>query len=220
MPAQPKRRARSSLAKKARAGLILASAEKLFLQNTSLLPTVQQIAKEAKIAKGTVYLYFPTKEEIFLNVLQHHLGQWENSVSKQLSNVSGELTPDTIINAYLDYPTRFPIAMTLATLSPLALEANITEATLIDFKSAQIARIGRLASAVSDRIDGWSAAEPSALFLRSYACLLGIWQLADPPEACKRVLERPELAPLKVCFETEARRVLTPIWIHAWPDVI
>jgi hypothetical protein len=66
-------------------------------------------------------------------------------------------------------------------------------------------------------MSGWQKDVPSKLFLQSYACLLGIWQLAEPPVPCREVLMLPELRPLNICFETEAYNILRPIWTSAWP---
>ena len=49
---------------------LLNSALELFLARPTELPSVQSIASRAGLAKGTVYLYFDTKEEIFLTILK------------------------------------------------------------------------------------------------------------------------------------------------------
>ncbi len=37
---------------------------------------MNQVAREASLAKGTLYLYFDTKEELFLALLTEHLNAW------------------------------------------------------------------------------------------------------------------------------------------------
>lgn len=37
---------------------------------------MSQVAREARLAKGTLYLYFDTKEELFLALLTDHLRTW------------------------------------------------------------------------------------------------------------------------------------------------
>ena len=59
------KRARSAKDKEQKRELILATASKLFDQDPDCLPTASAIAKQSNIAKGTVYLYFKSKEEIF-----------------------------------------------------------------------------------------------------------------------------------------------------------
>jgi AcrR family transcriptional regulator len=50
---------------------------------------IQDIAEEACIAKGTIYLYFKNKEEIFENILQHHI-QDKNQDLLQVLKAPGE----------------------------------------------------------------------------------------------------------------------------------
>ncbi len=52
---------------------ILAVAEEMFLKKGFFPTTVDEIAKQAKIAKGTVYLYFPTKESLYLALFENKL---------------------------------------------------------------------------------------------------------------------------------------------------
>jgi AcrR family transcriptional regulator len=51
--------------KEARPAEILAAARAVFLENGFALAKVEEIARRAGVSKGTVYLYFPTKEALF-----------------------------------------------------------------------------------------------------------------------------------------------------------
>lgn len=55
--------------KQARRAVILSAARTLFNEGDGNLPTASQVAAASGLAKGTVYLYFQTKEEIFANLL-------------------------------------------------------------------------------------------------------------------------------------------------------
>lgn len=54
--------------KEQKRNLILDSAEKLFFNNGYSGTSVDDIAKEAEYSKGTIYLYFKSKEEIIANI--------------------------------------------------------------------------------------------------------------------------------------------------------
>ena len=45
---------------------LLDAAERLLLRSPDRMPSVAEVADEAGLAKGTVYLYFPSKEELLL----------------------------------------------------------------------------------------------------------------------------------------------------------
>src|SRR5688572_9958156 len=45
---------------------ILDAAEKLLLRSPGRVASMEEVARSAGVAKGTVYLYFPSKEELLL----------------------------------------------------------------------------------------------------------------------------------------------------------
>lgn len=55
----------------AKKGLILRSAEKVFARNGFHKTQMDDIAMDAGIAKGTVYLYFKNKEELFVAIFEN-----------------------------------------------------------------------------------------------------------------------------------------------------
>jgi AcrR family transcriptional regulator len=63
------RRAVAMEDKKKRRQAILVAARDLFNASDGTLPAASEIAAAADLAKGTVYIYFRTKEEIFLALL-------------------------------------------------------------------------------------------------------------------------------------------------------
>ena len=61
------------LLQKDRMDQILEAAEKLFAQKGFYPTTVGEIAEKARIAKGTIYLYFRDKRDLFFSVLENKL---------------------------------------------------------------------------------------------------------------------------------------------------
>lgn len=69
-------RARNAEEKKRRHYDILKAAERLWANTSYSELSMNEVAREAKLAKGTLYLYFKTKEELFLALLSEHLSGW------------------------------------------------------------------------------------------------------------------------------------------------
>jgi AcrR family transcriptional regulator len=63
--------------------------------------TMAALAREAGLAKGTLYLYFRTKEELFLALLENGFGAWFDSMDRRLDNAQGEWTPERIADVVL-----------------------------------------------------------------------------------------------------------------------
>ena len=60
--------------KEQRREAILDAAEQLWLSQPERTSNVAEIASAAGLAKGTVYLYFRSKEELFLGIHERHVG--------------------------------------------------------------------------------------------------------------------------------------------------
>ncbi|MBZ9751464.1 TetR family transcriptional regulator [Deinococcus sp. HMF7620] len=75
-PAPRPARARSAEEKHQRRDDILRAAERLWTSTSYAELSMNQVAREAQLAKGTLYLYFDTKEELFLALLSEHLHRW------------------------------------------------------------------------------------------------------------------------------------------------
>lgn len=69
-------RARNAEEKRRRRQEILRAAERLWQDYPYHALSMNQVAQEARLAKGTLYLYFNTKEELFLALLGEQLNTW------------------------------------------------------------------------------------------------------------------------------------------------
>lgn len=78
---------------------ILEAAEKIFAKKGFYTTTMEEVAKEARLAKGTIYLYFESKEDLFFEVIERKLDillgkieeelQQSNSPSQKIKKVIG-----------------------------------------------------------------------------------------------------------------------------------
>jgi TetR/AcrR family transcriptional regulator, fatty acid metabolism regulator protein len=79
-------------------GKILKAATALFSKYGPKKTTIDDIAKEARIAKGTVYIYFKSKEEIFLAVVNQEI---DYLLSEMRSSVRKEKTATDKLRKFL-----------------------------------------------------------------------------------------------------------------------
>ncbi len=92
--------------KEDRKGLILAAAREVFFEVGIRRATVDMIAARAEIAKGTVYLYFPTKETILAHLLLEgldSLGDYLVAAYDEGAPLSGEKRLRQLAAAYFDF---------------------------------------------------------------------------------------------------------------------
>ena len=80
---------------------ILECAEKVFSTSGYYESQVSDIVAIAHIAKGTIYQYFTTKEEIFIRLLDKYIQEWEESVALDINDYFGPGDPVDYARAYL-----------------------------------------------------------------------------------------------------------------------
>ncbi len=66
---------------------ILAAAQKIFAQNGFHNSKVAQIAKEANVADGTIYLYFHNKDDILISLFEDRMRMLIDVLRKELATI-------------------------------------------------------------------------------------------------------------------------------------
>lgn len=206
-----KQRARNEEDKVARRQAILAVAARLLGHQQYHRITMAEVARRCSLAKGTLYLYFRSKEELFLATLEQELAAWFDVLLDELS----ALTPGPD-----DAPERFSAAVTrtlceretLIDLLPLlhtVLEQNIDVDTASGFKQMLLTKLTAAAEVVERAVPGLPPGSGSRLLLRLHALVVGLRQMADPAPVVAEVLARPHMEPLRIDFPSELSRSLT-----------
>lgn len=190
---------------------ILAVAQKLFLKR-GRLATATEVAARAGMAKGTVYLYFQTKEEIYLSyyedLLHALLGRIQALCDDRTEGLSAR-----IVDALCAFLGAHPEFLRLASLLNGVLEQNVSEEFILAYKTrigtALVATATRLSEALPLSLDA-----AGRLLLQTYAMSVGLWQQADPPPVLRKLLSRhAELSFYQIDFATELRKALEILWL-------
>src|SRR5215212_6174249 len=84
-PAPARTRAMGSEDKEVRRQALLDAAERLYLAHPDRVASVSEVAQAAGVAKGTVYLYFPSKEEMLLALHERHVAHFFAELMKRLA---------------------------------------------------------------------------------------------------------------------------------------
>lgn len=204
-------RARLPEEKAARCAKLLRAANQLLRIDNSGLPSVDAVAHRAGVVKGTVYLYFRTKEEIYLALLAEGFGRWLEALTDALSGERATL--DRFLKAYCRFCNDNPKVLYLASMSSVVMERNIGTERAYQFKAGLatgVRALGRMLAHVEPTL---SPRATTRLFLYSYALTIGMWHQAHPPKVIADVLARPEARVLRIDFRTELLGALTMLWL-------
>jgi AcrR family transcriptional regulator len=171
--------------------------------------TMAEIAERCGLAKGTLYLYFSTKEELFLAALEVEIASWFDAVGEDLA-ARGRTDPRTFAEIVARSLSTRDTLIELLPLLHTVLEQNIDGETALRFK--RMLRDKLVAgAAVLERALPLAPGDGVKLLLRTHALVVGLRQMSDPPPAIAEVLARPELHPLQIDFENELLDSLTAL---------
>jgi AcrR family transcriptional regulator len=206
--------------RKARRDSILGAALTLFLDDTRRLPAVAAIATTAGLAKGTVYLYFETKEQIFAALLAR---EWDDVLSHVKASFIKDVDDRSVaVEQFIDRFAIFlgshPYFLRLDSLGYGHLEANLPADEYWLFKNAFSMALNRAGAAV-DHALSLPVGHGVRLLMRSYALTRGLWQTLDLPERLKGD-SRYEKHPFAgIDFDAELRTALGEYWLGALAHV-
>ena len=169
--------------KQSRRATILDAARTLFQQSDGQLPTAAEIATAAGLAKGTVYLYFKTKEEIFANLL---LEGWlpvmratEHVFTR--SKAKRRDQAQAFIQEIVDHLGGHPELLHLDSLSAGVLEKNMTHEALVEYKTRFNEALNEAGKSI-DHALRLPSGRGVQLLMRTYALTRGLWQTAQHAE--------------------------------------
>lgn len=191
-------RARKDEDKAERRRSILDTAEQLLTSHGYHQITMAEVARRAGLAKGTLYLYFKSKEEMFLAKLQMELQQWFAGVDQLVS--AGPVTPRQFAEAIATSLEAQPRLLELMALLHNVLEHNIEVDVARNFKRGLLMHMQHAAIGVESALPDLPPGSGTLLLMRLYAMVVGMRQMADPAPAVAEVLVEADLAPLRVDF--------------------
>lgn len=193
--------------KEQRREAILDAAEQQWLAQPDRMANVAEIATAAGVAKGTVYLYFRSKEELFLAIHERHVSEFFNLVTQRalqdIPMVMGDMF--AIKRQFLlDTPTFLPLAAQCHGM----MEKHIPLEVGYAFEERTYARLNATVAALQRHFPLVN----QALMLQSYALILGLWQLLRPTPLKELMKERSLICACTNDYLIMLENALTALW--------
>jgi len=181
---------------------IVAAAENLLPLGRFQLPSINQIINQTGDAKGTVYLYFKTKEEIYLSVLaqglEGMLQEMAQLIQRRPENIACEMA-----NTYIRLARERPKIFYLACVANLILDSNVSDEFMTVFKSRLLQATNALADMAVEAGYFPDRATARTKMLVSYNIFIGMWLHSHPPQPVLSLMQENDLMDLIYDFEKE-----------------
>jgi AcrR family transcriptional regulator len=162
--------------------------------------TIAEVAERAGLAKGTVYLYFRTKEELFLTVQQQQFATWFDDLDTRLAEVHGAASSARVAEIICTSLDQHGALVQLLAILHTVLEHNIDLETALRFKRMLLERIRRTGALLEGCLPFLSAGQGPETLLQIYALIIGVEHVASPAPVVREALQLPELRIFDISF--------------------
>lgn len=208
-----KQRARRDEDKQRRRAQILRAARSLLERSPRLDITMAEVAERAGVAKGTLFLYFATREALELAVLEHELEDWFDSLDRELENEDASWSVERLASVLTaSVLLRKLMARLLVRLEP-AVEHDVPAAQVAQFRQRLLDRTLRTGATIERRLrlrtGRWLGAK---MLTSARALLVGLWAQSDRSPAASKSASEPDMAAIRVDFERDFEHFLIAIF--------
>ena len=175
---------------------------KVALHRFTLMPyehlSMAETAEEAGVAKGTLYLYFRSKEEMFLAVYTDELNAWFDELDRRLGQAQGEASIAAFLQILGDSLARRPQLLRLIAILHTVLEQNLDYATAKRFKLWLKERLLKTGGLIERYLPFLKPGQGAELTIRIDALIIGFQHMAEPSGVMREVLAEDDLAMFRV----------------------
>lgn len=154
--------------------------------------SMEEVAQSAQIAKGTLYLYFQTKEELYLEVLKKDYEEWFKALNDFLIK-SKTIDKKIFIRWLLNSLKERPRFLKMLPMSATILEQNVSESCITEYKKLLSSLLTTASVSLCSALHLKSPAEALHLLLQFHIAAVGAWSLGFPNPQVQSVIKNHRL---------------------------
>jgi AcrR family transcriptional regulator len=197
-------KARNAEDKAERRAELLKAAATLFDTVPYAKITMAEVAENAGLSKGTVYLYFESKEEVFLALLEDLLFAWYDALDRRIDAARGELSADELLRIFAE--VSFGQGPTLSRLIAIVsgvLEHNVSFEAAARYKRRLWTHMMRTGAKLEARWPHFLPGEGFQFLGHLALFIIGGRQLADIAPMVVRAIDEFDLKGFRFDFDRE-----------------
>ena len=193
---------------------ILDAAERLLLRSPERIANVAEVADEAGLAKGTVYLYFPSKEELLLAVHERNIDGFFRALIDRLAEDRPTAIADVLALTHR-HMVAPPLFLPLAARCFGLMGQSVPPEAGLAFKRRMAERLQGAGAGLERHFPELQPGDGVALLRHSYALIIGLWQVsahARDASGCALAVDPAAAAVFAYEYPAELDRALLALW--------
>ena len=196
-----------------RRAALLDAARHLYREQGTL-PTVANIAKSAGGSKGAVYLWFRSKEEIFVAILEDAFLELIARLVSIIESIDPrpEFAPDSFATQYAKLLGEVPDVVRLSSVLNSMFRENLPIESFSRLDRNVGASLSKAGALLEQRFGSLMRSKGTDLLLHTWTLTIGLWIMMDIPDEMKKVLDDPTLATFRRGFSTELKTAVAQLW--------
>ena len=184
---------------------ILAGALELFRDTPYPDLRMTDLARRLGLGKGTLYLYFPTKESLFLAVLQAEMGAWFKHAARRLAATPAGAPPIPVAEGLVQELVARPLLPKLQALLHGVLERNVPVAEAAAFARFLQAGVTRVGARLEQVLPGLPRGQGPVYLIRFHGLVMGSQLMAARPPTVRAAIQGQDMAIFDFSFEDVLR---------------
>ncbi len=166
--------------------------------------TMSRLAAHIGLAKGTLYLYFTTKEELFLTLLEEMLGSWFDEVSRKLRPLAGKSDATRVARLLTrTLVPRNPLTRLFRMLASV-LQPGINAPTALGFHERVCAKGTEASDALERALPALAAGNGHRILIHTLAHVTGLRQIYENEQTLQQIIpDKAEMPCVDARFERE-----------------
>lgn len=194
--------------KEQRRQAILDAAEGQWLAHPQRVVSVAEVAAAAGVAKGTVYLYFPSKEELLQALFERKVHGFFDALMVRAA--AGPLGMEEVLEVVRVRMVEEPGFLDLASLVLGQVGRQLPREAVLAFHQRVAQRLEEAGRALLGHLG--SEARATALLNAGYALIVGLWQLRQPVQDLPQLRDEPALAAVTGDYFSNLSEALRALW--------
>jgi len=197
--------------KQERHDALLDAALALLAQAPDRVPSVADVADAAGLAKGTVYLYFPSKEELLLALHERNMHGFFAALTALVEG-PGPVTLEAMIALTQRHLIAPPLLLQLAARCFGMMAQDIPAAAVAEYRQRVSDRLLRAGAGLERHFPELGPGSGARLLRHSYALIIGLWQMSEAGGTACAAASGAQPPAFAWRYEDELERALRVLW--------